>query len=143
MGPVTSETPKTCGAQCVPRFSPDVSPAGRARVQTLDAQVQTGAPAKSTVTEQWEDSQVHVLEASVLGWHLLHFDELLLESRHWDTRLSYLTVYKFRIVFGTRRSRPRIVRNRCVQVCGIFWAWFGSALGQNPAPDLDKFSGPF
>ncbi len=33
-------------------------------------------------------------------------------------RLSYLTVYKFRIVVEARRKRARIVRNLCAPVCG-------------------------
>jgi hypothetical protein len=41
------------------------------------------------------------------------------------TRLSYLSVYKFRIVIETRRNRPRIVRNRCVPVCGHRAGYFG------------------
>ncbi len=42
-----------------------------------------------------------------------------------STRLSYLTVNKFRTVVETRRNRARIVRNRCVPVCGHRAVYFG------------------
>ncbi len=46
------------------------------------------------------------------------------------TRLSYLTVQKFHIVVETRRNLARIVRNRCVPVCGQRAGYFGLCLAQ-------------
>ncbi len=43
-------------------------------------------------------------------------------------RQSYLAVYKFRIVVETRRNRPKIVRNRCVPLCGYHAGYFGLGL---------------
>jgi hypothetical protein len=73
--------------------------------------------------------------------------------RVYPCRLSYLAVEKFRIVVETRRKRPRIVRNRCVPVCGYRAGHFGLGLAQLQAqirfetedsrPDPYKFSGPF
>ena len=75
------------------------------------------------------------------------FDKFAFNS----TRLSYLTVYKFRIVVETRRNRPRIVRTRCVTVCGYRAGYCGLGLAQLSAqiwfeiedfrPDPYKFSG--
>ncbi len=45
-------------------------------------------------------------------------------------RLSYLTVNKFRIVVETRLNRLRIVRNRCVPVCGYRAGYFKLGLAQ-------------
>jgi hypothetical protein len=69
------------------------------------------------------------------------------------TRLCYLTVQKFRIVVETRRSRPMIIRNPCVPVCGYRAGYFGLGLAHLEAqiqlvvedfrPDPKKFSGPF
>ncbi len=42
----------------------------------------------------------------------------------------YLTVLKLRIVFETRRNRPRIVRNPCVPVCGYHAGYFGLGWAQ-------------
>jgi hypothetical protein len=66
------------------------------------------------------------------------------------TRLSYLTVLKFRIVVETRR--PRICRNRCVPVVGTMqdvlgfdWPSFRPKSGSKssiPGQILKKRSGP-
>jgi hypothetical protein len=46
------------------------------------------------------------------------------------TRLSYLTVNKFRMAVEARPNRARIVRNRCAPVCGHRAVYF--ALGLAP-----------
>ena len=46
------------------------------------------------------------------------------------SRLSYLTVYKFRIVVETRRNRPRMFRDRWVPVCGYSAGYLGLGLAQ-------------
>ena len=61
--------------------------------------------------------------------------------REWS-RLSYLTVQKFRTVVETRRNRPRIVRTRCVPVCGHRAVYFGLGLALLQAqirPPLTNF----
>ena len=40
------------------------------------------------------------------------------KTRSQKTALASAELCKFRIVVGTRRNRSRIVRNRCVSVCG-------------------------
>ncbi len=69
-----------------------------------------------------------------------------------SARLSYLTVYKSRIVVETHRNRPIIVRSRCVPVCGYRAGYFGLGVTQLVAqiqleiedhrPDPQKCSGP-
>ncbi len=75
-----------------------------------------------------------------------------LGPRPWN-RLSYLTIFVFRIVVETRRDRPRIARNRCVPVRGYRAGYFGLGLASfrsNPGSKskisgriLNSFRGPF
>ncbi len=55
-------------------------------------------------------------------------------------RLSYLKVYKFRIVVETLRYRARIVRTRCVPVCGHRAGYFGRGLASRPRLEIEAGS---
>ncbi len=48
------------------------------------------------------------------------------DSAHSSAELSHS--FKVRIIVETRRDRPRIVRNRCVPVCGYRAGYFGLGL---------------
>ena len=55
-------------------------------------------------------------------------------------RLNYLTVYKFRIVVETLLYRARIVRTRCVPVCGHRAGYFGRGLASRPRLEIEAGS---